>query len=303
MFCNNCGNEIRGDIRFCTKCGRENVTPQIIRKRSDFTTKRVIEIGIFLVLLITLTTYVIIYFREGSNLLTIEKTQKDIASAVVNIFCEGATGADIDSQGTGGSGTIITTDGLVLTNAHIIPQGKDENLNQKSCLVVLPDPTTGGSKEIYYAKPLVIPSISDEYDLAFIQIDDVYYDEEEGKAYGVYPKEFPAYDGDKYCKNENVKLGESVRIYGYPAISGGYALTITDGVVSSLLPESGYIITSAKISHGNSGGLAVDQYGCRIGVPSMVSGDDFESMGVIISNNLIYDFIAEVDAFIMRSDR
>ncbi len=297
MFCNNCGNEIKDGIKFCTKCGRENSMPQIVKKRHFFTMKIVIIGGILLLLLITLTIY-LIYSNEGSNILTTEKTQKDIASAVVNIFCEGANGTDSDSQGSGGSGTIITTDGLVLTNAHIIPRGKNESLNEKSCLVILPDPTTGGSKEMYYAKPLVIPSISEEYDLAFIQIDDVYYDEEENKAYGVYPKEFPAYDSDKYCKNEDVKLGEPVRIYGYPSISGGYTLTITDGIVSSLLPKYGYIMTSAKISHGNSGGLAVDQYGCRIGIPSMVSGDDYESMGVIISNNLIYDFIDEVDKFL-----
>ena len=127
-----------------------------------------------------------------------------------------------------------------------------------------------------------------------MQIDDVYYDQAEGKAYGEYPKQFPAYDSDLYCKNENVKLGEPVRIYGYPAISGGFALTITDGVVSSLLEKDGLIITSAKISHGNSGGLAVDKNGCRIGIPSMVSSDDAESLGVIISNNLIYSFTDEV---------
>ena len=122
----------------------------------------------------------------------------------------------------------------------------------------------------------------------------MYIDEQEGITYGEYPKQFPAYDGYCYCKNEHVKLGEPVRIYGYPAISGGEALTVTDGVVSTLLPNEGLIMTSAKISHGNSGGLAVDQYGCRIGVPSMVSSDDAESLGVIISNDLIYKFIEEV---------
>ncbi len=68
-------------------------------------------------------------------------------------------------------------------------------------------------------------------------------------------------------------------------------MTITDGVVSSLMPDEGLIFTSAKISHGNSGGLAVDKDGCRIGVPAMVNGDDYESLGIIISNDLIYEFI------------
>ena len=128
-----------------------------------------------------------------------------------------------------------------------------------------------------------------------MQIHDVFYDYEEGIAYGEYPKKFPAYVDQEQCGDDNVKLGEPVRIYGYPAISGGYALTITDGVVSSLLIDEGLIITSAKISYGNSGGLAVDQNGCMIGMPSMVTGDENESLGVIIPNDLINEFIGRLD--------
>ena len=128
-------------------------------------------------------------------------------------------------------------------------------------------------------------------------MDDVFYDTEKGEAMGEYPTKFPAFTDKSHCANENVKLGEAVRIYGYPQISGdGIPLTITDGVVSSLLQDEGLIMTSAKISHGNSGGLAVDGNGCRIGIPAMVSGDDTESLGIIISNNLISDFIDEVSA-------
>lgn len=292
MFCKNCGNEIKDNIKFCTKCGNENSVNNLPRKKKIFTKKRIL-FGLGGIAILAIIGFAIfIYKNSSSTLNSSDKKDQDIASSVVNIYCYSASGKDEDASG--GSGTIITTDGLVLTNAHIIPQGKDASTDEKSCVVILPDPTTGASKEIYYAKPLVIPEISDKYDLAFVQIDDVYYDQAEGKAYGEYPKQFPAYDSDLYCKNENVKLGEPVRIYGYPAISGGFALTITDGVVSSLLEKDGLIITSAKISHGNSGGLAVDKNGCRIGIPSMVSSDDAESLGVIISNNLIYSFTDEV---------
>jgi len=60
------------------------------------------------------------------------------------------------------------------------------------------------------------------------------------------------------------------------------------------LIDEGLIITSAKISYGNSGGLAVDQNGCMIGIPSMVIGDENESLGVIISNVLINDFLQRI---------
>jgi len=300
MFCKQCGNEIKEGVRFCTSCGNETYVLKInpVKKwKVFFIAKRkkiILAISVFVVLIIILM--IGLYFPKKKP--TTDQQQENIASTVVNIYCEGVAGWNDDSSVSGGSGTIITTDGLVLTNAHIIPQGKNASTDKDSCLVILPDPTTGSSKEMYYAEPYVVSDISEKYDLAFMQINDVYYDAEEGKAYGEYPKKFPAYDSDIYCKNENVKLGEPVRIYGYPAISGGFALTITDGIVSSLLIDEGYIITSAKISHGNSGGLAVDKNGCRIGIPSMVSSDESESLGVIISNNLISDFTEEVQAYI-----
>jgi len=293
MFCKSCGCELKPGVNFCTNCGRRIEDPQDESKTRPKNKFRIsMLVATLFLLTITMVLIVVIYFfKDNKN--SFEKINHDIAATVVNIYCEGADGWDGKSV-SGGSGTIITEKGLVLTNAHIIPQGKEESLNEKSCLVILPDPTTGSSKEIYYAKPLVVPEISKKYDIAFIQIDDVYYDKEEGKAYGEYPKEFPAYDSSRYCKNENVKLGEPVRIYGYPAISGGYALTITDGIISSLLPNENLIITSAKISSGNSGGLAVDGNGCMIGIPSMVSSDENESLGVIISNDLILEFMDKV---------
>lgn len=302
MFCKHCGNEIKEGVRFCTACGKD-MQPVLKSSQSHFKNwraffmkKKLLPIG-GVILLVAIILLISLYFKKDKPL-TVDQQQENIASTVVNIYCEGIKGWNDDNSISGGSGTIITTDGLVLTNAHIIPQGKDASTDKNSCLVILPDPTTGSSKEMYYAEPYIVSDISEKYDLAFMQINDVYYDAEEGKAYGEYPKKFPAYDSDVYCKNENVKLGEPVRIYGYPAISGGFALTVTDGIVSSLLIDEGYIITSAKISHGNSGGLAVDKNGCRIGIPSMVSSDDSESLGVIISNNLISSFTDEVQAYI-----
>lgn len=100
------------------------------------------------------------------------------------------------------------------------------------------------------------------------------------------------------CVNHNPRLGENVRVFGYPEISaGGYYLTITDGLVSSL-PDDGTIFTSAKINHGSSGGLAVDSNGCMLGVPSMISGDENESFGVLISNDVVLEFLEKLDDFL-----
>lgn len=281
MFCKNCGAKLEDNKKYCTNCG---TSAKGIEKGSF---KKTIILSSFIsIVIVALVLLSISFYRKQENLRA-EKKDKDIAASVVNIYCAGET----EDEDSGGSGTILTEDGLILTNAHIIPKGADDSV---SCIVILPDPVTGASNEIYTAYPIIFPEISETYDLAFVQVDDVYYDHEENKAYGEYPKKFPTYQLSKYCKDDNVELGEKVRIYGYPAISGGYALTVTEGVVSSLLLDEGLIVTSAKISHGNSGGLAVDGKGCQIGVPSMVSSDENESLGVIISKDLIYEFIAEL---------
>lgn len=221
--------------------------------------------------------------------------QDEIASSVVNIFCPSIIEGESPS---GGSGVILSEDGIVLTNSHIIPQDEDELfVDDGGCLVVLPDPATGQPSEIYLANPIVIPGLSDDYDLAYMQIYDAFYDDVDGEYKGTYPRTFPAFDDTTRCSNEDIKLGEAVKIFGYPAISGGYSLTITDGLVSSF-PGDGLIVTSAKISHGNSGGLAIDKDGCMLGVPSLVSSDESESLGVIYSMDLVREFEAEVTKFL-----
>lgn len=130
-----------------------------------------------------------------------------------------------------------------------------------------------------------------------MSIYEAYYNTDTQEYDGTYPRKFPAFNDTTRCTNEDIKLGEAVRIFGYPAISGGYTLTVTDGVVSSF-PGDGLIVTSAKISHGNSGGLAVDKNGCMVGVPSLVSSDENESLGVIYSMSLVNEFSNEVSAYL-----
>lgn len=297
MFCKNCGIQVPREEGFCKNCGEKIVVPLKWWERNKFLSwlrkKLVVVIVIFVVGFLFLA---IIGSNSTSNSIEItQATQDEISQSVVNILCPSTVS---DEDASGGSGTIINEDGLILTNSHIVPQDETNIfVDDTGCLVVLPDPTTGQPKDVYLAHPIVIPSISDNYDLAYMQIYSAYYDEEEAKYAGVYPRIFPAFDDTTRCRNENVQLGEPVRIFGYPAISGGYSLTVTDGVVSSF-PGEGLIVTSAKISHGNSGGLAIDRHGCMIGVPSMVSSDEAESLGVIFSMQLVRQFDDEVTTYI-----
>lgn len=232
-------------------------------------------------------------FIEKSNIKS--DLTAEIAQSVVNIACEDINTGEI----SGGSGTILTDDGIVITNSHIIPQDENYiNVSENGCIVILPDPESGQPLHFYWANPIVLPGISDYYDIAYLEIYDVVVDEVTNEKLGYLPRKFPDFDDSLRCSEEYLKLGEEIRIFGYPEISGGYSLTITDGVVSSFSSDNDFIYTSAKISNGNSGGLAIDENGCMIGIPSMVSVDENESLGVIISMNLINKFSSEVEEYL-----
>lgn len=310
MFCKNCGQQVKIGNKFCTDCGQEIKYGKffILKFKTIEWIKNHQKLLLVSFLMIAFFLAFISIYGELSNSKIDTKSnstkevipnnlysQDKIISSVVNILCPYSNQEfNLDSQGEGGSGTILDEDGLIITNSHIIPQDEDYlDITEHGCFVILPDKLTGSPKEIYLANPVVIPGLSDEYDLAYLEIYDVYTDED-GSTYGVYPNKFPVFKGNDYCQEEYVRLGEEVRIFGYPSYSGGTSLTITEGVVSSF-PGDGLIMTSAKIDAGNSGGLAIDKNGCMLGIPSSVSKGDYESLGIIISMDLINKFAEEID--------
>jgi hypothetical protein len=87
----------------------------------------------------------------------------------------------------------------------------------------------------------------------------------------------------KVCSAENVKvdIGDQVLILGYPSIGGASDITATEGIISSY--NYPYYITSAKIDHGNSGGLAIlVKNNCFLGLPTGSVVGSIESLGRIL---------------------
>lgn len=297
MFCKNCGKEIKEGNQFCNNCGGNVASGQSeensqSNKEVRITFNKSVYGKVFLGAVLLLIIYVI-FAKNPFAFLSNEKRidQGVITSSVVNIWCQSSVDENAVS---GGSGTIITTDGIVITNSHVIPQNKTNILTSKEgCLVILPNKNSGQPEEIYWAKPIVIPELSDSYDLAYLQIKSAFVDKD-GETRGVFPRTFPSIFAeeqryDEICRFQNLKLGDPVRIFGYPQTSGGLDLTITDGVISSL-PGDGTILTSAKIDAGNSGGLAVDKEGCMVGIPAAISEGKYQNLGVIITTDSILEF-------------
>ena len=237
MFCKNCGIEINAGANFCKDCGRKVASPNPViavknKTSSWFRKKAGLIIGLIFSGFILLIIIGLLSEKTSMNshISVDNATQEKIVSSVVNIFCPSTKS---EEEASGGSGTIIDREGLILTNSHIVPQDETNIfVDDAGCLVILPDPVTGQPDEVFLARPIVIPSISDSYDLAYMQIYSAFYDEEQAKYAGTYPRVFPTFDDTTRCRNENIRLGEPVRIFGYPAISGGYSLTITNRLIN-----------------------------------------------------------------------
>lgn len=206
--------------------------------------------------------------------------QREVFSSVVKVVCENE---EFFSEG---SGVNFESAGYVLTNKHVIE-------DMTSCVVGFPNPVSGIVEEAYWATPIVDEENITGHDLAYLSIETPVFDED-NNIYGYYDKYtdalLPYFNIKEDCFNGPVQLGDSLFVIGYPYLSGG-ALTITNGLISSLYSSDGYLITSAKINSGNSGGLAVDKNGCYIGVPTAVYYEDgSEYFGEIIDAEFVYEF-------------
>ena len=224
--------------------------------------------------------------------LVAEATFEKAVASVVNLYCT-ADGVDI----AGGSGTVITSTGLIISNAHVVHQiGAPVSAGVKrECTVVFPNQETGTPESYYTGDVILSPKYSNDYDLGFVRITGSYSDPLVEREESEYPREFPSLESGKVCAEYKPELGEEVRAYGYPALIGGYYLSKTDGIISSIAMDKGFLITSAKVSSGNSGGLVLNREGCFIGIPTSVTFDQLESLGVIVSKERIQEFIGKIE--------
>ncbi len=168
-----------------------------------------------------------------------------------------------DAVDWSGSGTIISPDGYVLTNFHVIGDvDARTHYEWHAVLMTSPDATDRPPEFSYWARYVAGDPTND---LAVLHIEQ-YPDESD-----VEPgKTFPYVEvGD----SNGLLPGDALTIVGYPGISGS-TITLTAGLMSGWLGEDfetggkQWIKTDAKIAHGNSGGGAFNAQGHLIGVPT-----------------------------------
>lgn len=99
--------------------------------------------------------------------------------------------------------------------------------------------------------------------------------------------------------NESVSVGSKVVIIGFPYTGASFIPTITEGIISSFenIGDTRYYVTSAKIEHGNSGGIAVtENYRCTVGIPTSVSVGTSESLGriLLLTEDRLSEYLEQV---------
>jgi S1-C subfamily serine protease len=171
-------------------------------------------------------------------------------------------------EGWTGSGTIISEDGLILTNAHVVLS--DRYYDVVDLIVSITREEDQPPEQMFYADVIQADA---QLDLAVIKVrSDLSGGAANFASLGIQPVPI----GD----SNSLSLGDSITIIGYPGI-GGETITLTRGEVSGFTSEEpygnrAYVKTSATIAGGNSGGLAANDEGEIVGVPSAVGTGDIE---------------------------
>lgn len=202
----------------------------------------------------------------------------DVTQQVTTMGFFGGT-TEREAQGAG-TGIIISDQGLILTNRHVVPEGTS------SVNVTLSDGTTFENVEVVGRT-----SENDTLDIAFLKIKDL-----NGKKLTVA----------KLADSSKMKVGDKVVAIGNAlgqfqntvtsGIISGYGRSVTAGNESGTSTENleNLFQTDAAINQGNSGGPLVNLAGEVIGV-NVAIADGAQSVGFAIPIDDVKGLIASVE--------
>ncbi len=212
---------------------------------------------------------------ESADAKSAEQIYQEIAPSIVGVVAYNPSAGLISSLSRQGSGIIISEDGYVVTNSHVIGHSNKYNVSV----------VTSDRKE-FAAK---IVGFDQRTDIAVLRID----------ASGLKAAEFG--------NSDQLAVGASVLAIGNP---GGleFSNSLTRGVISalnrdiaSIIPDASknttstvkYIQTDAAINPGNSGGALLNMYGQVIGINRMKL-TDYEAMGLAIPSNTVTTIVSDL---------
>jgi S1-C subfamily serine protease len=190
-----------------------------------------------------------------------------VQPSVVSIEVNGSSGNGIFQSA--GSGVVISDDGLVLTNAHVIS-------GATSITVRFFDGSTSAAD--------LVGSFPDD-DVALVRVVDTD---------GLVPATLGS-SADLQVGDDVVAIGNALDLTGQP--------TVTQGIVSALDRQidgggtslDDLIQTDAAINPGNSGGALVASDGTVVGIPTAIIGDA-QNIGFAIEIDAVKPLIDDIRA-------
>ena len=179
---------------------------------------------------------------EGDSLAPVAA---QVAPSIVTVLIDSAEQSGL------GSGVVLSADGLILTNNHVISSGGTVSVRLSDGRTV----------------PARVVTADSTHDLALVQAAGVS---------GLSPATF--------ATDDNVAVGDTVLAFGAPL---GLEGTVTSGIVSALDREvgtgteqlTGLLQTDAAINEGNSGGALVDIAGNVVGINVAIATAGDQSTG------------------------
>ncbi|MFS3128948.1 FHA domain-containing protein [Nocardioides sp. Bht2] len=226
----------------------------------------------------------------GSDRLTAAELDRAKAASVLLIAMD-----ENDRPMHSGSGSVISSDGLILTNAHVgkpsAPgQGASEFGDPAYLLVALTQTADDKPAEpTYRAEPIV----ADGYlDLAVLKINA----DAEGNDVDNNNLSLPA--PLPVGSSQELRTGDEITALGYPGIGNPSAgaerpLTVTRGIVSTFQAdpvigtERGFIDSDLRLGSGNSGGASINSDGELIGINTAVITAVSQDVGAITQGSAL----------------
>jgi serine protease Do len=168
--------------------------------------------------------------------------------------------ADGGRKGSGGTGSIIQSDGLVLTNAHVVIEERTGKPFARLSVFLKPLRVTGESKsDLSRMVRAKIVAYSQPLDLALLKLDSV---------------TAPLSVVD-VSESGRVRIGDRVVAIGHPEQGGLW--TLTTGVISAEVDNFNGVKgkhvfqTETGLNRGNSGGPLLDGEGRMVGVNTAIA--------------------------------
>lgn len=225
---------------------------------------------------------------------SIERLSHKVSVAVVQVFSTGYALTDEDSSGdattaglvtkqrSSGSGVILSSDGYIITNNHVVRNARRIRVQ----LVSTPDQPGPADQDSLHAHGKLLEAkvvgVDREADLAVLKVEPEF--------------QLPVL---KLADSDTLRQGEVVLAFGNPlGLENSVSLGVVSSVGRQIRPDDPmvYIQTDASINPGNSGGPLLDVDGNVVGINTFIlsqSGGS-EGIGFAIPSNVVKNVYEQI---------